>query len=88
MSRHEVPAINPNDKAVVGWDHPLLTFFAIVYDTTKPAEDNETGEIIRWVGTSMREIYEVEDLCRSLQGLVNLSVEMCSTLYHDKDYGK
>jgi hypothetical protein len=89
MSRHEIPAIYPDHKIVVGWDHPLLTYFGIVYNTAKEAEDNETGEIIAWVGTSLRELYEIDDLQHAIRSHVAIfSPELRVTLYGDKDEGR
>jgi hypothetical protein len=85
MSRHTIPAKDDGHEVVVGWDQPLLTFFAIVYDKSKRGTDDD---IVLWKGTRPREIYEVEDLRRVLGKYAKLGSEMRSTLYGDKDEGR
>lgn len=85
MSRYEVPAINPNHKVIVGWDHPLLTFFLQVIDRKREGTDNH---LLVWRGTNRREIYEVDRLAVIARPYAILSNEIRSTLYGDKDEGK
>lgn len=85
MSRHEIPALDANHEVVVGWDHPLLTYFVQVYDKRKKGTDNE---LIRWWGTSLRELYEISDVHRVIRNHAELSPDMASTLYGDKDEGR
>jgi hypothetical protein len=87
MSRHEIPARNPAHKVIVGWDHPLLTYFAQVIDWTKE-DAGEDGKFVLWVGCSLREVYEIEDLERRLYRYAELSRKISSTLYSDKDEGR
>lgn len=87
MSRHEIPAKDPNHKVIVGWDHPLLTFFAQVIDRRKE-KAGKAGRLIDWIGTSFQEIYEVDDLRRRIQRFAELSPVMGARLYGDKDEGR
>jgi hypothetical protein len=32
MSRYSIPAQDPDLTVIVGWDNPLVTFFAQVFD--------------------------------------------------------
>ena len=41
MSRYEVPTRNEQYEVVVGWDPPLDTFFAHVFDHTHGHEDDD-----------------------------------------------
>lgn len=86
MSRHEIPGKDPNHKVIVGWDHPLLTFFVQVIDRRKEqAGDDEY--MVLWSGTRPRELYEVDDLVREARQFVRLSPQMRARLYGDKDEG-
>lgn len=86
MSRHEVPARDPNHKIIVGWDHPLLTFFVQVIDRRK--EEAGDDYFVLWRGTSHREIYEIDALCRRARPFAELSAEIKAKLYGDKDEGR
>jgi hypothetical protein len=87
VSRHEIPARDPNHKVIVGWDHPLLTYFAQVIDRRKEAA-GEDEKFALWVGTSLREIYEIDQLERKLRPFACLDAEIRTTLYGDKDEGR
>lgn len=86
MSRHEIEARDPRHRIVVGWDHPLRTFFVQVIDR---AEQQRGGDdyMIHWVGGSLRELYEVDDLRRAIARYGDLTAELAATLYGDKDEG-
>ncbi|MCB8882908.1 hypothetical protein ACELLULO517_21860 [Acidisoma cellulosilytica] len=83
MSRHEIPARNPQHTVAVGWDNPLSTFFAQV---SRPVDDeDEEDPIILWVGADRpREILTVEDLARCLAPFADLSPEMMERLRADR----
>jgi hypothetical protein len=86
MSRHQIPARDPNHEVIVGWDRPLQTFFVQVYDKRKKGTDDE---LIMWCGASRpRELYEVEDVRRVVGQYAELTADMASTLYGDKDEGR
>ena len=87
MSRHEIPAKDPRHKVIVGWDHPLLTYFAQVIDRAKE-DAGEDEKFVLWIGCSLREIYEVEDLERRMRRFADLPNGMGATLYGDKDEGR
>lgn len=87
MSRHEILAKNPNHKVIVGWDHPLLTYFAQVIDRQKE-EDDDDDKMVVWVGCSPREIYEIGQLEQIVRPYAPLSDELKTTLYGDKDEGR
>lgn len=87
MSRHEIPALDPLNKVIVGWDHPLQTFFAQVKSSLLEETDPDDPFLL-WVGCSLREIYEVEDLARALRKYAELTPDMRSILYGDKDEGR
>lgn len=87
MSRHEIAAVNPAHKIIIGWDHPLLTFFIQVINRKREKEGYD-DKFIYWAGLKPREIYEVEDLVRHARPYANIPYELRSTLYGDKDEGR
>jgi len=87
MSRHELTAKDPNHRVIVGWDHPLMTFFVQVIDKRLEETDNPKRMIV-WKGTHIRELYEVEDVGRIVGRYAELTADMASTLYGDKDEGR
>lgn len=87
MSRHEIPARDPAHKVIVGWDHPLQTFFAQVID--RRAEAAGAGDkFVLWEGCDLREIYEIDQLARRVGRFAELLPELRTTLYGDKDEGR
>lgn len=87
MSRYELPPKDPAHKVIVGWDHPLLTYFVQVIDRKKE-DDDEDEKFVLWLGCSPREIYEVDHLARAVGRYAVLTTEMRTTLYDDKDEGR
>ena len=83
MSRYEIE--KGSTKYIFGWDPPLQTYFLQVKALTLPEDD----QIKIWLGTSLREILEVDELVRvtEIQGLeIGHRLEM--DLYEDKDNGR
>lgn len=87
MSRHEIPAIDAGHRVVVGWDKPLMTFFVQVIDRAKEAAGDD-DKFVLWRGCSLRDLYEVDDLALLLRPYAELTADMRSTLYGDKDDGR
>jgi hypothetical protein len=87
MSRHELPAHDPAHKVIVGWDHPLLTYFVQVIDRAKEAAGDDE-KFVMWRGTRPLELYEVGTLQRWTRKYAELTDEMAATLYGDKDEGR
>jgi len=87
MSRHYLHPLDPAHKVIVGWDHPLLTFFVQVIDRRKD-EAGVDDKFILWRGTRTREIYEVDQLERIARKYAEFTPEIGSTLYGDKDEGR
>ena len=86
MSRHEVPALDPLNTVIVGWDHPLRTFFAQVKSKLLE-KTNPDDPFLLWIGCSLREIYEIEDLAHALRQYAFLDANIRTKLYGDKDAG-
>src|SRR5262249_7200752 len=65
MSRYPIPGRDPRLTVVIGWDNPLATLFAQVFD---PAlEDDEEADLL-WIGTRPQEIPTIEALQAQLAG--------------------
>ena len=89
MSRHEITAVNPNHKIIIGWDHPMMTFFIqVINRKIEDAGDIDDEKFVYWAGLKPREIYEIEDLVRHARPYANIPYELRSTLYGDKDEGR
>ncbi len=86
MSRYEIPAKDPAHKVIVGWDHPLLTFFVQVIDRAKEAAGDD-HKFVLWAGTAPREIYDEQQLADQVRKYAVLTADMRATLYGDKDEG-
>jgi hypothetical protein len=84
MSRHEIPALDRAHKVIVGWDHPLQTFFAQVIDRARE-DAGFDDKFVLWRGTGAGEIYEIDDLERVLRRHARLSADARTALYGDKD---
>lgn len=84
MSRHEISGRLPHHTIAIGWDPPLETYYAIVYDTSRPSPESETGKIILWVGTVWRELPELDKLVRMIAPYVALRRDLRHTLYLDR----
>ena len=87
MSRHEIRAWNPQHKIIVGWDHPLQTFFVQVIDRAKE-DASEDEKFVLWRGCVPRALYEVGDVARTVRRYGELTADMAATLYGDKDEGR
>ncbi len=59
MSRYELPT-SDGLEAIVGWDPPMSTFFAQVWDRTKD-EDDPDAELL-WVGCTPREMNDIQQV--------------------------
>jgi hypothetical protein len=49
MSRYSIQAQQPGLTVIVGWDNPLCTFFAQVFD---PAIADDEAACLLWIGTA------------------------------------
>lgn len=77
MSRHEFTA--PGLKAVIGWDGPMGTFFAQVWDRTKD-EDDPAAELL-WIGTRHGEISDPRQAMNAVAAWLPVPAELVNTLY-------
>lgn len=83
MSRHTVTLNGRN--LVVGWDHPMLTFFAQDYTT----EDEETGAPCWAIGDDFEAFYDLGEFKRELaRNDFTLPHALEADLYMDRDLGR
>ncbi len=84
MSRHGIPGRAAGTQVVVGWDHPLLTYFVQVHQEGLDADENP----VVWLGASYRELYDLDDLKRAIRPYADLPADLAVTLYADRDEGR
>ena len=65
MSRYSIPAQDPDLTVIVGWDNPLLTFFAQVFNASIADDDDAC---VLWIGTAPQAISTVAALQAQLTG--------------------
>ena len=83
MSRHEI--VNDKGKWTFGWDQPMRTFFLHLHDDNVELDENP----VIWLGTNLREIYEVEDLVADAgRNGLDIPHTMQVILHIDKDEGR
>lgn len=83
MSRIKLPkedVIQPHHDIFVGWDNPLETFFAQVYDMTILDED---FQLIEWVGTGRKEVFDMSALCVLMEPWCNINNDIRAQLMRD-----
>lgn len=77
MSRHTL-----EDGTVVGWDHPMLTFFAQRLD-----ESEEVA--IESLGDRPREFYDLDPFVKACAAIgLKLPLDLQAALYMDRDLGR
>ena len=81
MSRYAIPAAHPPYAVIVGWDDPLETYFAHVFDTTMDADDNAAW--VLWEGAALRAIPTVDALQNRLQAYATIPPEVVAQLHQD-----
>jgi len=83
MSRYTIP---PNDRrfqVIVGWDAPLTTFFAQVFDMTVDAEEDDTACVL-WVGADLQALTTVAAVQDALQAYATIAPDVAARLQHDQ----
>ncbi|QJX01098.1 hypothetical protein [Frigoriglobus tundricola] len=86
MSRYELRGREPYTVVVVGWDRPLSSFFAQVWDERDLEFGNpdDEPEPLLWAGCRAGEIRTVEHLDRVLSPYTSLSEEIRERLSRDR----
>jgi hypothetical protein len=83
MSRHTIPAKNPDHEIDVGWDQPMNTYFAQVLKNVIDQEGDD-DVVILWIGGDFDECQSVEALAHRLEPYATLDYEMARTLRMDR----
>jgi hypothetical protein len=66
---------------IVGWDNPLVTFFAQVFDPS--IEEDEEADLL-WIGTALQEIPTVAALQAQLAGWAMIPADIMDRLTRDQ----
>ncbi len=78
MSRHQLPTKSPRWKVFVGWDPPLHTYFAQVYDKQGLGIDQP----FIWLGHDQRVMWL--DIVQAISPYAAVSLEIAERLVEDK----
>ena len=81
MSRYSIPAQNPALTVTVGWDNPLGTLFAQVFD---PSIEEDAEACLLWIGTAPEAIPTVAALQAQLAGWATLPPDIVARLTRDQ----
>ncbi len=81
MSRYSVPTQHPGLTVIVGWDNPLMTFFAQVFD---PSIEDDEAACLLWIGTTPEAIPTVAALQAQLAGWAALPPDLVDRLTRDQ----
>lgn len=79
MSRYEITV--GAVEAVVGWDPPLNTFYAQVWDRSVD-EDDPAAELL-WIGCTPGEIHDHRQVCNAVAAWVAVPPSIATALYAD-----
>jgi hypothetical protein len=80
MSRYCIHPRKPQYEIVIGWDKPLHTFFAQVWDKESISEDPEL-----WVGVAFGQVPTCEHLEQILKPYAAIPEHICIQLTKDKE---
>jgi hypothetical protein len=81
MSRYSISAQDPRFTAVVGWDNPLATFFAQIFD---PSIEDDDEAYVLWIGTAPHAISTVAALQAQLAGWATIPAAIAAHLTWDQ----
>jgi hypothetical protein len=81
MSRYSLSAQQPGLTVIVGWDNPLTTFFAQVFD---PSIEEDADACLLWIGTAPGAIPTVAALQAQLVGWATIPPAIVARLVRDQ----
>jgi hypothetical protein len=81
MSRYSIPAQQPGLTVTVGWDNPLCTLFAQVFD---PSIEEDADACLLWIGTAPEAIPTVAALQAQLAGWATIPPDIVDRLLRDQ----
>ena len=82
MSRYKIPADDPRYDVIVGWDDPLETYFATVFDPT--VDEDDDAACVFWMGTALRALLTVDALQDCLQAYATIPPAVRAQLHQDR----
>lgn len=82
MSRYTFPGNTPGLVIVAGWDNPLETYFAQVWDGGEP----EAGDLLLWLGGERGEVVTISALVDHLAPYAEIPEETLTSLRDDWNY--
>lgn len=85
MSRHEFTSQQTDGtsyECTVGWDRPLNTFFAQVFEFAPGESTSE--KILLWLGTSYSEIQDANAVTTAIQPYCTVPPELALRLEQDR----
>lgn len=80
MSRYTFTGNRSHLRIVVGWDRPLQTYFAQVWD----GGQLETGNLVLWVGAEFEQVPTVDALAEQLAPFGSVPVEIVVQLRDER----
>ena len=83
MSRYPIPAHGARYQVIVGWDDPLETFWAQVFDPT--IDDDDTAYML-WEGLGYQAITTVEALAAAIESFATLPAAVVQQLHDDRTH--
>jgi len=81
MSRYRIPAQDPDLTVIVGWDNPLMTFFAQVFN---PSIEDDDEACVLWIGAAPEAIPTVAALQAQLTGWATIPPAILDCLTRDQ----
>ncbi len=83
-SRYRLAGRRKSVTVVLGWDNPLSTFYAQVWDVPDGVTDIEAGRLLLWAGCSLDEVDRVEYLAELLRPYACLPDTLLERLERDR----
>ena len=81
MSRYSIPPQQPGLTVTIGWDNPLGTFFAQVFD---PSIEEDADACLLWIGTAPAAIPTVAALQAQLAGWATIPPDIVARLVREQ----
>ena len=79
MSRHQLPTKSPRFEVFVGWDPPLQTFFAQVFDR----KGDEADQPFIWLGADLKRV-TWQEIIQAISPYAVVSLETAERLVEDR----
>jgi hypothetical protein len=78
-SRRELPSKQPDHRVVVGWNNPLMTYFATVTRLQQPDDP-----VILWLGDTPGQYPRAEGMTGALVPYTDLTLQILAQLAADR----